>query len=485
MFLAALLNAVVPVQAARISEKDLRQHIEILASDAFEGRTPGTPGEQKTVDYVTKAWGGIKLVPAGRAGFVDPVALVQRGAGTGKITYSFKNQPLKFVSDDILLRGRLARYTKQDVAVIYGGYGVKADGSAIDNVAGKAVMILLERPDFVAPEKAGMSARMKALQAAGAESVIFVAIEQKDWAAMRRRLLSKPISLQSRDSHMPLEVIVSSEYAVAMLTAAGRDWDKLRAAAKNKDYAGEALGIKMNADVTTDVRQFQSANIIGKIPGKKSGSGAILFLAHWDHLGYCAPNDKGDDICNGAVDNASGIAVLTEVAKALAKKRHDRDIYFLATTAEESGLLGAYAFAENPALPLKDIIASFNLDTIAIAPAGAKVTIIGRGLTPLDPHIEAVAKAQKRAVEASDKSNAFLERQDGWALWQRGVPSFMVGGSFADPVLLEKFLGDVYHGPDDEVNEKMNLAGAREDADLHVALGEYFASTRKIRAKAP
>ena len=122
-------------------------------------------------------------------------------------------------------------------------------------------------------------------------------------------------------------------------------------------------------------------NVIGKIGGPQKGQRRVLYMGHWDHLGICAPEDAPDRICNGAVDNASGIAVLTEVAERLAKKRHDRDIYFIATTAEESGLLGAYAYADKPVFPLDQIVMSLNVDTIAIAPRGAKVAIIGRGTT--------------------------------------------------------------------------------------------------------
>ena len=203
-------------------------------------------------------------------------------------------------------------------------------------------------------------------------------------------------------------------------------------------------------------------------------------MGHWDHLGICRPDDA-DKICNGAVDNASGIAVLTEVARELARKRGDRDIYFVATTAEESGLLGAYALADNPPVPLDDIVIALNVDTIAVAPRGEKVAIIGRGKTSLDPLIEAVAIKSKRRIEKSTESNALMRRQDGWALLEKGVPSLMVSGSFADMDRMQKFLGSDYHGPDDEVNDHLELGGATEDADLHVELGRYFSSTKKYR----
>ncbi len=230
-------------------------------------------------------------------------------------------------------------------------------------------------------------------------------------------------------------------------------------------------------------RKFDSHNVIGKIAGKKPATGAVVFMGHWDHLGLCRPEGDADRICNGAVDNASGMAVLTEVARKLARKKHDRDIYFVGTTAEESGLLGAQTFVDKPVIPLDSIVVALNVDTIAIAPRGAKVSIIGRGVTGLDPLIEAIARKAKRTIEPSSDANAFLKRQDGWVLTQKGIPALMVGGSFADLEMLERFLSSYYHGPDDEYSKTMELGGAAEDATLHVKLGEYFASAKKYVRK--
>ena len=358
---------------------------------------------------------------------------------------------------------------------------MKADGSAIDDVAGKAVLIFLDRPEFAPADKQSPRARREVLVAAGAEAVIVVAESAGNWAAARRQLLSRPISLEVKDSRAAMEGAISSEYAVALITAGGRDWDKLRKAAKEANYAGQALGIDASFDVTTEVRRFSSYNVVGKLTGKKKESGALLYMGHWDHLGICEPEGAADRICNGAVDNASGIAVLNEVAERLATKRYDRDIYFVATTGEESGLLGAYAFAESPPVPLDQIVLSLNVDTIAVAPRGAKVAIIGRGTTKLDSAVEAVARKAKRKIESSSDANAFIQRQDGWALAQKGVPALMVGGSFADLGLMQKFLSGDYHGADDELTDATELGGAAEDADLHIALGQYFADARKYK----
>jgi hypothetical protein len=472
-----------PLAAAKVSDASLRAHIKVLSSDEYEGREPGTEGEKKTISYISSAWKTAGLVPADKGGsWFQAVPLVEYGPDEAKVVFSSAGRTLKFNSDEVILIGKESSYQKKAVPVVFGGYGFKSDGSVISDVSGKIILLLTDRA--AAGNNPGRSANVarEALIAAGAEGVILVADgEPGNWAAMRRRFVTGHATLQSEMMRAPVEGAISSEFAVGMVTAATRDWDKLRGEAKGADFDTVALGINAALDITTAIRRFDSQNVIGKIPGKKPGNGSVLFLAHWDHLGICRPEGEADRICNGAVDNASGIAVLTEVARALAKARYDRDIYFLATTAEEKGLVGAKYFAANPVTPLNQIVVAFNIDTIAVAPAGAKVAIIGRGKTKLDTMIDSVARKMKRKIEPSTDANSFIRRQDGWVLSEKGVPALMVGGSFADLSLLEKFLASDYHGPNDELTPSTVLSGAAEDADLHVALGKFFASTKSFK----
>lgn len=478
LIIAALL--VPAAHANKISEADLRPHIEILASDEFEGREPGTEGERKTTTYLSEQWGKAGLQPAASDGsWLEPVALVRRGPGTAEFTFRARGEKLRFADDEIVLVGKEGVYERDQLPVWFAGYGVMADGTVAGDVAGKAVLILADRPTFAKEEMQSLRARREALIAAGAEAVIFVGGELTEYPFLRRMMQARPIQLVSREKRAPVEGVVGARFAVAMVTAAGGDWDKLRKSANAGDFAGTSLGITADFNVNSEIQKFNSYNVIGKLAGKKPGTGAVLFMGHWDHLGICRPEGEADRICNGAVDNASGMAVLTEVARKLAKSRHDRDIYFIGTTAEESGLYGAYALVEKPVIPLEDILIALNIDTIAIAPQGAKVAIIGRGTTKFDKVIESIAKKAGRKIEPSTDANAFLRRQDGWALTQKGVPALMVGGSFADLALMERFLQGSYHGPDDELTKEMQLGGAAEDAMLHFALGKHFANAKK------
>ena len=483
MRLVAVIFAIVSVTcfaeaalAGAVLENKLRAHVNILASDAFEGRGPGTDGERKTTDYISESWRRAKLKPSGNAGgWLAPVPLVERSPATSKFTFYQNGHRLKFADDDIILIGREEVFTAQAVPVVFAGYGTDADADA---VKGKIAFMLAGAPnDVTGTQSAERRAAM--LVAAGAQGVILVADGNAgSWAATRRRFMAKNTVLQSGDRAAALLGAVSAEFAVAIVTAANQDWDGLRKAAAKPEFSPVPLGVIADFNVTTNVRRYISNNVIGKIAGQKKNSGAVVFMAHWDHLGICRPDDEIDRICNGAIDNASGIAVITEVASALAKKRFDRDIYFVATTAEETGLLGAYSFAANPPLPLDQIVAAMNVDMIAIAPAGANVAIIGRGKTNLDTVIDSVAKKLRLKVEPSEQANSFLKRQDGWALTQQNVPAVMINSSFSDLAFLEKYLGNDYHNPSDELTSATDFAGAAQDTVLHIALGKYFASVR-------
>jgi Zn-dependent M28 family amino/carboxypeptidase len=176
---------------------------------------------------------------------------------------------------------------------------------------------------------------------------------------------------------------------------------------------------------------------------------------------------------------------VTEVARRLADGPSlDRDVYFLASTAEELGLLGAHAFAENPPLALNQIVAAFNIDTVAIGPAGQPFAIVGKGLTPLDPQIAAVAKAQKKKLAADDAANAYVRRQDGWALLQYDVPAVMVSSSWSDSARLERFMETDYHRSSDKVKPGLELGGAADDVLFLTALTRWFADPKRVPARA-
>ncbi|MGB3844609.1 MAG: M28 family peptidase [Sphingopyxis sp.] len=481
----ALTVLAAPVLHARaadapITESDLAAHMRILASDAFEGRAPGTEGEDRTIAYVVGEWAkaGLEPVAGSATPWLQPVPLVETRPLTGTVAFKAGGREVALPADGLVLVGRDPSMTRAAVPVVFVGYGIDGAGKVNADVAGKLAVMLFDNPPF-GTKPPRYRERRQMLADAGAAGVLVVASEALPWDDLRASLGDRSVRLASAKPGAPVSGFLSPAAAAALLGAAGQTPDKAMAAAKAADYRGLALSMTADIGATTAIRPFASNNIIAKLPGAKPDGKAVLYLGHWDHLGICGDEGDADRICNGAVDNASGIAVLTEVAKRLASgPRPDRDIYFMATTAEEMGLLGAYHFADHPVVPLTDITVALNIDTIAISPRGTPVATIGRGRPAYDAVIRDVATRLGRKMDDDGEADAFVQRQDGWALGAKGVPSLMVGGSFSDMPLLETFLGGDYHRAGDNFSDAIPLGGAAEDADLHVALGRVFADTK-------
>lgn len=470
---------------APVTEAQLADHIRTLASDAFEGRGPGTEGEDRTIAYVVGEWAkaGLDPVPGSATPWLQGVPLVETQAVGGAAKFKVHGRDFALEDDGVIVTGRDASVALANLPVIFVGYGVDGAGHVNADVKGKVAVMLYDNAPF-GDKLPRYRERRQMLADAGATGVLVIATDAVPWGQLKNALGSKTTRLASAKQGAPVSGFLSLEAADALLTKAGQNGGALREAAKSADYRGQALPVTVDLAAQSTVRAYQSNNIIAKLPGAKPDGKAVLFLGHWDHLGICAPESTTDRICNGAVDNASGIAVLIEVAKRLGGgQRPDRDIYFMATTAEEKGLLGAHYFADNPVVPLADITVALNIDTIAISPRGTPVATIGRGKPAYDAVVRDVSTKLGRKIDDDGEADAFVQRQDGWALGAKGVTSLMVGGSFSDMPLLEKFLESDYHGPADEFSDKIPLGGAAEDADLHVALGRAFADTKRWPGK--
>lgn len=255
--------------------------------------------------------------------------------------------------------------------------------------------------------------------------------------------------------------IITREFAAAGLTPAGMAGTWL-----------QPVALPNRADANADRKV--SYNVIGRLPGTDPAAGAVLLTAHWDAQGTCGTEGDADRICNGAVDNASGTAALMVLARRIAAAGpRARDVVFVATTAEEQGLIGAYALAANPVTPLERIAAVLNMDTIAITGPDAPVAVIG-GSPSFKTLVADVARERGRTFDGDDEGDAFIRRQDGWAFAKRGVTAALVSGSFSDMDRLTAYLSGDYHKATDEV-ARADLSGAAADVAVYEGIVDHLA----------
>ena len=470
-------------------EQQLLATMKVLASDDFMGREPGTEGEAKTLRWLGKQWFEIGLVsgtndPAHP--WFAPVTLVARApaGSTAQIVYKGRRETLNVSEALMLTSGR--RSLVQGAPLYFVGTA-GGDIPPRAELAGRIAVLLDRVPRGAGGEGADPQNgdRQNALLAGGASAVLTVLDGSRNLASVAARRQRLGYALQSEALGGDLEGFVTSAAMDGLLALGHGTLAALEAEADRPDFAPHLLGLTANLEATTTETTIHTHNLIGKLPGRHPEAGAVLVLAHWDHFGTCAQPPAEHLICNGAIDNASGVAALTEIARRLAKPPPlDRDVYFLATTAEELGLLGAEAFAENPPLPLKNIVAAFNLDCVAIAPAGTPVGIVGKGMTGLEQDIARVVKAQGRRLSDSAAPNAYLGRQDGAVLLHHDVPTVMVTSAYGDIARLERYFDSDYHRPSDVVKPGIELGGAAEDVALHVALVRWFADAHGYSPRA-
>ncbi|MEO0591735.1 MAG: M20/M25/M40 family metallo-hydrolase, partial [Pseudomonadota bacterium] len=403
----------------------LNADITTLASDEYGGRQPGTDGGKRTVDYLTRRFAEIGLT----SGTNDPgnpwrapVGLTSVRAVSSTLEIVRGNTRVTLTDAEALAVTTRQRELIADGEMVFVGY--EAQDVAIDDVRGKVVVALVDQS--LNPE------RRVILEAKQVSAVILVTDDASIITGVRADSSRPKIALTGEVE----EVFAAIATQKGLARALGEDrWRALVKAATRKDFTPVNLMAKANVEAISERRDFTSYNVLGRLAGTGTGQGgegdAILLLAHWDHLGECAPASQTDRICNGAVDNASGIAVLLELLQRLkAAGPFERDIYALATTAEEVGLLGAKAFVANPPLPLRSVIGAFNFDSVAIAPAGSPVGFVGEGRTRLDPIVLETLAAAERALGSRDYAERFVERQDAWVLLQKGVPAVNLSSAF-------------------------------------------------------
>ena len=474
LLVAAAVIVPVVAEAAprrdRSLEKRLLEHIQVLAGDDYAGREPGTEGEAKTLQYLGKTWFDIGLVSGtndpGNEWFM-PVTLVAREPDSSTAQFTRNSREIEVPEKDLLILTSGKRSLVRNAPLFFVGKA-EDDSFARNELAGRVAVML----------DAGIanSERQNALLSAGALGVITVLDGERTLEQVAARRRRSGYALANDSLGGDLEGFITRAGMDVLLKPTRYSMARLERYAQQERFVPRLLGVRASLEATTRETTIKTFNALGKLPGKDPAKGAVLFVAHWDHFGTCAEAPAEDLICNGAIDNASGLAALTEVARRLAKdSRHDRDIYFLATTAEELGLLGAHAFAENPPIPLSRFVAAFNIDSVAVAPRDTPMAIIGKGMTGLDDEIAKIAQREGFRLSRSDAANRFVRRQDGWALLQHDIPAVMVSSAYGEIGRMERYFDSHYHRPSDDLSLEIEVGGAAQDVQFLIELGRWFA----------
>ena len=499
------------VASGDISEQTMKDVTRELSSDAFEGRMPGTRGEELTVALLTERFRAAGLQPGNNGSWTQRVPLVEiTGSDFAPLTISGggEDMSLDYGDDWVGVTYREdARTTLAESELVFVGYGINApergwnDYAGID-MTGKTAVILVNDADFGSPTLDGPFGG-KAMTyygrwtykyeeaarqgAAGALIIHDTEPASYGWNVVESSWSGPQAYAQRGENAPPLTVMngwVQKDVGRRIIEAAGKNFAGLMSAAKRRGFKPVPLGLTASTQFANDIRKFESQNVIGVLPGTEAPDEYVMHTAHWDHLGRCTPAPDGDDICNGAVDNATGTAALVALAEAQAKAGPvRRSLVFLAVTAEESGLLGADYYAANPVFPLDRTVGGINMDAFLIAGPSKDVTVVGPGKSQLDSFLEAALTADGRVSTPNPTPEAgYYYRSDHFAFAKRGVPMLYVdggedlvdGGVEAGAAIAKEYRDNRYHGPKDEYDPNWDWSGVMADLQLFYRLGRMM-----------
>ena len=492
---------------------DFAEHVRQLASDEFAGRAPGTIGEEKTVEYIKAQFARIGLQPGNGSDWFQPVAMVETTAdesATLNVKVGGASQVLKF-GDDMVIGTRTgqAQVDIADSQLVFVGYGVDApeqdwnDYAGLD-VKGKTVVMLVNDPGFHAKDaKLFDGERMtyygrwtykfeEAARKGAAGALIIHDTEGASygWDVVRNSWSGPQYDLPAKDDpapRVPAQGWLSAGAADALFKAAGQDLAKLRAAANKRGFKPVPLDATMSLQLKSTTAEKTSRNVVGLLPGSETPDEAIVYMAHWDHLGT-HEGVEGDNIYNGAVDNATGVAGILEIAEAMRKAPTPpkRSVLFLAVTLEESGLLGSKYYVARPVIPLDKTVAVINLDALAPIGKARDITVVGSGSSELEDVLKPIlAKQQRTMAGESNTAAGYYFRSDHFNFAKAGVPALYLdsgnnlleGGSAAGDAAGKDYTENRYHKAGDEFDAaSWKLDGILQDLEVAYSVGETLAN---------
>lgn len=505
--------------SAEIKGDDLRQRVAILADDAFEGRGPAAPIGEKTADWIAAEMERIGLSPAGENGsWFQTVGMVEQtlDQNASGLTFSGgasgEDYPVALRDDAVLWTKRQDQTDVEwaDSELVFVGYGVVApeydwnDYAGLD-VTGKTVVILVNDPGYARGDDLFKGTAMtyygrwtyKFEEAGrqGATGAILVhetAPASYGWEVVANSWSGALADLVREDggaNRTLFESWITVETARSLFAEAGLSFTDMKIRAKNEGFAPVDMGnLTVSGSLVQSISQTESRNVAGMLPGDSAPDEYVLFTAHWDHLGKKTGEREGepnqdfyrDDIFNGAVDNATGTAALLEIAEAMSAQKLNRSALFLAVTLEESGLLGSAFYAEQPTVPMNQIVAGVNMDAMLPIGPTKDMIVVGYGASELEDILREYLEANDRVIVPDPSPEAgYFYRSDHVSFAKKGVPMLYAdggvdardggiarGSAYADTYRVQR-----YHKPMDEYAEDWDFSGMEEDVTALYAVG--------------
>ena len=517
-FLALLLGISILITSCSDSLSDttdgrLRHWISTLSSDEFQGRAPGTEGGKLTKNFISKTFKDLDLEPVKGSYFLEVPTSEITLKDSSYLTLSFRGNDRKMIAgkDAVFWTKQAREYRKiRDSEVVFVGYGIVApeynwnDYEGID-VRGKTVVILVNDPGFATGKLRLFNGKSmtyygrwtyKFEEAARQGAAAAIVIHEEEpagypWSVVENSWQGPQLDLQRDDlgsDRVILEGWIRDSTLNDVLNFTGFNYDALKEIALEKTFSAFSLrGLTLNSEIHNKVRYLQSHNIAALKKGTSQSDEYILFMAHWDHIGLMDDAQIGqDNIYNGAVDNATGVAAVLELAKRFSEIETKRSMLFLAVTLEESGLLGSEYFAKYPPFDLSNIVAGFNYD--AILPTGLTndMIVVGYGASELEDLLEDELSKSGRYVNPDpNPEKGYFYRSDHISFAKRGVPVLYSSGGFdlvdggreKGFLIAEQYQIEAYHGVEDEYDESWNLDGLNQSIDAIFNVSNKLANT--------
>ena len=494
-----------------IDAADFAELVGTLASDRFAGRAPGSPGEALTIGYIRDQMQRIGLQPGNGGSWFQAVPMTETIVdphSTLLVSQGDHQRRLAFGSDMVI--GSRSGQPQVHVAaseMVFVGYGVDAPEHHWNDYGdrdwrGKTVVMFINDPGFHAHDPALFDGKRmtyygrwtyKFEEAArhGAVAALIVhdtAGAGYDWDVVNHSWGGAQYDLPPSEDERPrlrAQGWLSREAARTLFADAGLDLDKAYRDAGTPGFKPVSLQARLSLDLTSRISAKSSRNVVGVLPGSRRSDEAVVYMAHWDHLGTHT-DEAGDNIYNGAVDNATGVAGILEIADAMARQPPtERSVVFLATTLEESGLLGSEYYVRHPGFPLDKIAGVINIDAMSVAGRSRDVTVTGYGSSGMEDILRTHARAQGRTLHAETAVQSGLYfRSDHFSFAKAGVPALYAGGGTdlrnGGPVAgraASLAYARLYHGPRDEYDPGWDLDGPLEDLQLLHEVGRTLANS--------